>query len=61
MNLSVVIPVYNEEHNIREILRRVQATKLAKEIVVVDDGSQDGTRAILKKLDGKGKIRVISA
>lgn len=59
MNLSVVIPVYNEEHNIREILRRVQATKLAKEIVVVDDGSQDGTRAILKKLDGKGKIRVI--
>lgn len=59
MNLSVVIPVYNEEHNIREILRRVQATKLAKEIVVVDDGSQDGTREILKKLDGKGKIRVI--
>ena len=59
MNLSVVIPVYNEEHNIREILRRVQATKLAKEIVVVDDGSQDGTREILKKMDGKGKIRVI--
>ncbi|HMS00749.1 MAG TPA: glycosyltransferase family 2 protein [Anaerolineales bacterium] len=59
MNLSIVIPVYNEEHNIREILRRVQATKLAKEIVVVDDGSQDGTREILKKLDGKGKIRVI--
>ncbi|MBL8109234.1 MAG: glycosyltransferase family 2 protein [Anaerolineales bacterium] len=59
MNLSVVIPVYNEEHNIREILRRVQATKLAKEIVVVDDGSQDGTREILKTLDGKGKIRVI--
>ena len=59
MNLSVVIPVYNEEHNIREILRRVQATKLAKEIVVVDDGSQDGTREILKKMDGKGKVRVI--
>ncbi|MCC6569237.1 MAG: glycosyltransferase family 2 protein [Anaerolineales bacterium] len=59
MNLSIVIPVYNEEHNIREILRRVQATKLAKEIVVVDDGSQDGTREILKKLDGKGKVRVI--
>lgn len=59
MNLSVVIPVYNEEHNIREILRRVQATKLAKEIVVVDDGSQDGTREILKTLDGKGIIRVI--
>lgn len=59
MNLSVVIPVYNEVHNIREILTRVQATKLAKEIVVVDDGSQDGTRDILSKLDGKGKVRVI--
>lgn len=59
MNLSVVIPVYNEAQNIREILRRVQATKLAKEIVVVDDGSQDGTREILKKMDGKGKIHVI--
>ncbi len=59
MNLSVVIPVFNEEQNIREILRRVQAAKLAREIVVVDDGSQDGTRDILKKLDGRGKVRVI--
>jgi len=59
MNLSVVIPVYNEENNIREILKRVQAAKLAKEILVVDDGSKDGTRTILKKLDGKGKVRVI--
>lgn len=59
MNLSVIIPVYNEVNNIREIIRRVQATKLAKEIIVVDDGSQDGTRDILKKLDGKRKVRVI--
>jgi glycosyltransferase involved in cell wall biosynthesis len=59
MNLSVVIPVFNEAQNIREILRRVQSTKLAKEIVVVDDGSQDGTRDILKKMDGKGKVRVV--
>lgn len=59
MNLSVVIPVYNEVHNIREILTRVQGTKLAKEIIVVDDGSKDGTRDILNKLDGKGKVRVI--
>src|SRR5512139_1396220 len=59
MNLSVVIPVYNEVKNIGEILKRVQSTKLADEIIVVDDGSQDGTRAVLQKLDGQKKVRVI--
>jgi glycosyltransferase involved in cell wall biosynthesis len=59
MNLSVVIPVYNEVSNIAEILRRVQATNLPTEIIVVDDGSQDGTRAILQQLDGKDKVRVL--
>ena len=59
MNLSVVIPVYNEVENIGEILKRVQSTKLAKEIVVVDDGSQDGTRDTLRTLDGKENVRVI--
>src|ERR671925_336779 len=59
MNLSIVIPVYNEVENIGEILKRVQSTKLAKEIIVVDDGSQDGTRAALQKLDGKRRVHVI--
>lgn len=59
MNLSVVIPVYNEADNIGEIIKRVQATKLAKEIIVVDDGSEDGTREVLQKLDGKRKVRVV--
>ena len=59
MNLSVVIPVYNEVENIGEILKRVQSTKMAKEIIVVDDGSKDGTRALLQSLDGKKKVRVI--
>jgi glycosyltransferase involved in cell wall biosynthesis len=59
MNLSVVIPVYNEVHNISEILKRVQAQKLADEIIVVDDGSTDGTRDILKELDGKTDVRII--
>ena len=59
MNLSVVIPVYNEVENIGEILKRVQSTKLAIEIVVVDDGSQDGTRDTLRALDGKENVRVI--
>ncbi|MFT3895038.1 MAG: glycosyltransferase family 2 protein [Anaerolineales bacterium] len=59
MNLSVIIPVYNEVKNIHEIIRRVQATNLATEIIIVDDGSKDGTRDILKTMDGKEKIRVI--
>jgi glycosyltransferase involved in cell wall biosynthesis len=59
MKLSVIIPVYNEADHIREILRRVQAAKRAKEIIVVDDGSSDGTRDILKKLDGRNRLRVI--
>jgi len=59
MNLSVVIPVYNEVENIGEILKRVQATKLAKEIIVVDDGSKDGTGDALRDLDGRENVRVI--
>jgi glycosyltransferase involved in cell wall biosynthesis len=59
MNLSVIVPVYNEAGSIREILRRVETTGLAREIIVVDDGSTDETRAILKELDGKGLIQVV--
>ena len=45
MRLSVVVPVYNEASTIREILRQVRAVGLAHEIIVVDDGSTDGTSA----------------
>jgi glycosyltransferase involved in cell wall biosynthesis len=59
MKLSVIIPVYNEVESIQVILKRVQAQKLASEIVVVDDGSKDGTRDVLKELDGKNGVRVV--
>jgi len=59
MKLSVIIPVYNEVQNIEEILKRVKGTALAWEIVVVDDDSQDGTRDLLQKLDGKDGLRII--
>ncbi|MDX9992810.1 MAG: glycosyltransferase family 2 protein [Anaerolineales bacterium] len=59
MKLSVIIPVYNEKNTVREIVRRVQATGLAWEILMVDDGSQDGTREILAEMDGKEGVRVI--
>jgi glycosyltransferase involved in cell wall biosynthesis len=48
--LSVVIPAYNERATIEEIISRVQAVGIDKEIVVVDDGSTDGTREILTHL-----------
>ena len=59
MNLSVIIPVYNEKNTVRELVRRVQAMNLAHEIVIVDDGSKDGTREILTEMDGKNKVRII--
>jgi glycosyltransferase involved in cell wall biosynthesis len=59
MKLSVIIPVYNEVESIQEILKRVKATNLAWEIILVDDGSIDGTRNLLKDIDGKENVSVI--
>jgi glycosyltransferase involved in cell wall biosynthesis len=52
LKLSVIIPVYNERTTIEEIISRVREVNvgLEKEIIVVDDGSQDGTSEILKNL-----------
>src|SRR5262245_16966556 len=52
--LSIVIPVYNEEQWVRELMRRVEAVPIPKEIILVDDCSTDGTRAILKEFEEKG-------
>ncbi len=59
MKLSVIIPVYNEVESIKVILERVQAQNLAEEIIVVDDGSKDGTRDVLATLDGKNGVHII--
>jgi glycosyltransferase involved in cell wall biosynthesis len=59
MKLSVIIPIYNEVESLREIVKRVQDTKLAWEIVLVDDNSIDGTRDLLKEMDGKDNICVV--
>ena len=61
MKLSVVIPVYNEKATLEEIVRRVQATPIEKEIIIVDDGSTDGTNNLLENIakPSSNSIRII--
>ena len=56
--LSVVMPVYNEQATIEEIIRRVLAVPLRIELIIVDDGSKDGTRDILARLAAELPIKV---
>lgn len=59
MKLSIIIPIYNEKKTLLEILKRVEeadALGLEKEIVLVDDGSTDGTREILKNLEKRYRV-----
>ena len=51
MKLSVVIPVYNEERTLEELVSRVLETPYEKELVLVDDGSKDRSREILRRLE----------
>jgi glycosyltransferase involved in cell wall biosynthesis len=62
MKLSVIMPAYNERGTIREIISRVMAVDLAPhtlELLIVDDGSKDGTRDILREYEGTPGVRVV--
>jgi glycosyltransferase involved in cell wall biosynthesis len=59
MELSVVIPVYNEKDTIAEILNRVRQVEFEKEIIIVDDFSTDGTRETLRQLPAAGDLKIL--
>jgi glycosyltransferase involved in cell wall biosynthesis len=61
LTLSVVIPCYNEANSIREVLEKVEAVQLADEIIIVDDGSTDGTRDVLKEIEAEQRpgVRIL--
>jgi glycosyltransferase involved in cell wall biosynthesis len=58
MDISVIIPVYNERNTILEVVQRVQKQPFDKEIIIVDDCSTDGTTEILKETDWPDNVQV---
>ncbi|MCB9455293.1 MAG: glycosyltransferase family 2 protein [Anaerolineaceae bacterium] len=58
LTLTVVIPCYNEVNTVEKVLARVEAVGLADEIILVDDGSTDGTTDILKRLEAENRPHV---
>ncbi|HUV85496.1 MAG TPA: glycosyltransferase family 2 protein [bacterium] len=58
MKLSIIIPVFNEEATVKEIIDRCRALPFDTEVVVVDDGSSDGTRDVLAKENGADGVTV---
>ncbi len=59
MKLSVVIPIYNEQATVDRIIERVRAVPVDKHLVLVDDGSTDGTRDTLKRYEGDADCTVL--
>ena len=59
LRISVVVPIYNEKSTVAEIIRQIRAVPIPKEIILVDDGSTDGTRDVLAAIDRGDDLRVI--
>ena len=59
MKLSVIIPVYNEASTVEQIVDKVMSSTIEKELIIVDDGSTDGTAEILKnRIEGRQGVRI---
>ncbi|NLE50660.1 MAG: glycosyltransferase family 2 protein [Chloroflexi bacterium] len=59
LKLSVIIPCYNEQTTVATVIQRVRAIELAYEIIVVDDGSTDGTREVLAQIDPQDDLKIV--
>ena len=60
MDISVVIPVYNEESTLQKIFTLIKKTRIPSEILIIDDGSTDSTSQIIKQLQEDPSVRVIT-
>src|SRR3569623_759304 len=58
--LTVIVPVYNERATVDELLQRVVAVPLDMQVVVVDDGSTDGTLQVLERWEGRAPVELLA-
>src|SRR5690348_17722382 len=59
MEVSIIIPVYNEKNTIQQVIELVQQAPYEKEIIIVDDGSTDGTREILQQSQWPENVHIV--
>ena len=61
--ISIIVPVFNESATVASVIERLLTIELpaAREIIVVNDGSSDGTHAVLEKLQGTPLLRIVHA
>jgi glycosyltransferase involved in cell wall biosynthesis len=57
--VSVVVPIFNEKDTLREIVKRIRAVEMPKQIILVDDGSTDGTRELLARMEHDDDLCVL--